>query len=47
MLEEYPDFAEEFKRGFNNADIPEAEYFTPELLEDTYMDMEVALPRDG
>ena len=27
MLEEDPDFAEEFKMVFNNADIPEADFF--------------------
>ena len=45
-MEEYPDFSEEFKNVFNNTGIPEADYFTPEVLEDTYVDMEVALPRD-
>ena len=47
MLEEYPYFSEEFKRVFNNADIKEACDFIPEVLEDTYVDMEIALPRDG
>ena len=45
MLEEYPDFDEEFKRVFNNADITGSYKFTPEVLEDTDMDMEIALPR--
>ena len=45
MLEEDPNFSEDFKRVFNNSDIPEADYFTPEVLEDTYMDMKIALPR--
>ena len=31
----------------NNADIIEADNFTPEVLEDTYVDMEIALPIDG
>ena len=31
----------------NNNAIPEADDFTPEVLEDTYLNMEVALPRDG
>ena len=47
MLEEYPNFAEDFKRVLNNADIPEADKFTPEVLEDTYVDMKIALSRDG
>ena len=47
MLEENTDFSEKFKRAFNNDDILEADYFTPEVLEDTYVDMDIALPRDG
>ena len=44
MLEEDTDFAEEFKRMFNNYDIPEAYGFTLKVIEDTYVDMEIALP---
>ena len=47
MLEGDPDFAENFKRVFNNADITEADDFIPEVLEDTYVDMYIALPRYG
>ena len=47
MLEEDPDLAEWFKILFNNADIPEAYDFTPEFLEDTYVDMEISLTRYG
>ena len=32
---------------FNNVDIPEAYDFTPEFLEDTYVDMEISLTRYG
>ena len=46
MLEKYPDFSEEFKRVFSNSDILEADGFTPEVLEETYVDTEIALPRD-
>ena len=46
MLEEDPEFTEEFKRVFNNTDILEADGFTPQLLEDTYVDMKIALLRD-
>ena len=46
-MEEDPEFAEEFKRMFNIVDIPEADYFTPEVLEDTYLDMDIALTRNG
>ena len=38
---------EGFKRIFNNADIPEADDFTPEVLEDTYVGMDIALPSDA
>ena len=47
MLEEYTNFAEEFKRVFNNTDIPEVDYFTLALIEYTYMDTEIAVPRYG
>ena len=47
MLEEDTNFAEEFYRVFDNADILEADYFTPKLLEEKYVDMEIALPIDG
>ena len=47
ILEEELDFTYEFKRVFNNSDIPEADYFTSEVLEDTYVDMEITLSRDG
>ena len=40
-----PDFLEEFQKVFNNPDIPEADNFTPEVLEDTYVNMELAMPR--
>ena len=45
MLEEDPDFTEEFEMVFNNTDILEADGFTPEVLEDTYVYMKIALPR--
>ena len=32
---------------FNNSDIPEKDYSTPELLEDKYVDMEIVLPGNG
>ena len=47
MSEADPEFAEEFKRVFNNSDITEAENFKPEGLEDTHVDMDIALPRYG
>ena len=47
MLKEDPEFAEEFTRIFNDNKIPEADDYTPEVLEDTYLNVEVALPRDS
>ena len=46
-MEEYPKFTEEFKRVFNNADIPEEDDFTPYVIEYTFVDMEITLPRYG
>ena len=47
MLEDDEDFREEFDRIYQDKDIPEADdVFTPEIMDDTYMNMEVALPRD-
>ena len=34
-------------RVFNNTEIPEADKPTPEVLDDTYLNMEIALPRDS
>ena len=47
LIEEDPEFAEEFAKVFNNKDIPESDDYTPEVLNDTYLNIEVALPRDG
>ena len=47
MLEEDPKFSEKFKRLFNNDDILGANDFTPKMLEDTYLDMDIALPIYG
>ena len=48
MFEEDEDFREKFTSVFNNNDIPEADdQPTPEVLDDTYVSMELALLRDG
>ena len=48
MLEDDEDFQEEFNRVYQDKDIPEADdTFTPDLMDDTYRNMEVALPRDS
>ena len=40
-------WAEEFERVLYNDDIIEADDTTPETLDDTYLNMELALPRGG
>ena len=47
LFDEDEDFREEFQNIYNNKDIPEADDFTPEVLEDTYLNMELVLPRDS
>ena len=47
LIEDDEDFREEFQKVYNNKDIPEADDYTPEVLEDTYVNMEVVLPRDS
>ena len=47
MIDNDPDFAEEFQRVFNDDNIPEADDYTPEVMDDTYLNMELALPRDS
>ena len=39
------DFVEEFQRVIDNPDISEGDNYTPEVLEDTYVNMELALDR--
>ena len=46
LIESDEDFREEFQCLHNNKDIPEADDYTPEVLNDTYLNMEVALPRN-
>ena len=47
LMDHDEDFAEEFGKITNNEDIPEADAtFTPEVFNDTYLNMELALPRD-
>ena len=47
LMEEDEDFREEFQLMYNDDTLPEADDYTPEVLEDTYLNMEIALPRDG
>ena len=45
LMEDDEDFRDEFANVYNDSGVPEADEFTPEVLEDTYVNMEVALPR--
>ena len=47
MLDSDEDFRAEFDQVFNSKDIPEADDFTPEVMNDTYLNMELALPCDS
>ena len=47
LLENDEEFREEFERVFNSDDVMEADDVTPDTLDDTYLNMELALPRDG
>ena len=48
FMEHDPDFMEEFQRVIDNEEVPEADAeFTPEILDDTYMNMEVGVPQDN
>ena len=44
LLEEDKDFHEEFQNIYNNSNICKADDYTPKVLEDTYLNMEIALP---
>jgi hypothetical protein len=47
-LENDPDFQEEFDNIINDPNVPEADTgFTPDVYDDTYLNMELAIPRDG
>ena len=39
LLENDEDFREEFQRIYNNDDIPKADDVTPEVMDDTYLNM--------
>ena len=47
LMTDDPDFIAEFDRIYNNDDIPQVDDHTPEVMDDTYVNMEIALPRDG
>ena len=47
LIENDEDFRDEFTKLYNDDSIPEADSHTPDVLHDTYLNMEVALPRDS
>ena len=47
LAENDADFREEFLKVYGDKDLPEADEFTPEIADDSYLNMEIALPRDG
>ena len=47
IIDEDDDFREEFQKIYNDKSIKEADEYTPEIGDDTYLNMEVALPRDN
>ena len=47
LMENDEDFREEFTNIYNDSSIPEADNYTPEIGDDTYVNMEVTIPRDG
>ena len=47
-VDEDPDFVEEFQHVISDQSIPEQDdNFTPDVFDDTYLHMEIALPRGG
>ena len=46
LIDQDEDFREEFQKIYNDGSIPEADDYTPDVGDDTYVNMEVALPRD-
>ena len=47
LFQEDEDFRDEFQWVFNNQNVPEADDdHTPEVFDDTYVNMEISLPRD-
>jgi len=46
LMDDDEDFREEFQRIYNDDTVQKADDYTPEIGDDTYLNMEVALPRD-
>ena len=47
LIDNDEDFRDEFNTIYNSDQIHEADSYTPEVMEDTYVNMALALPRDG
>jgi hypothetical protein len=47
LIDTDEDFREEFENIYNSDKVKEADDYTPDVLHDTYLGMELALPRDG
>ena len=47
LYENDTEFNDEFRKVFNNTDIPQADDYSPEVLDDTYVNMELSLPRNN
>ena len=47
LYEFNPDFKNDFGRNFSDGTIAEADDFTPYVLDDTHLNMELTLPKDG
>ena len=47
LIENDDDFREEFFKVYGDDSLPEADNYTPEIADDCYLNMELALPRDG
>ena len=47
LIDSDEDFRDEFNAIYSSDSVKEADDFTPDVLNDTYLGMELALPRDG
>ena len=43
MMDEDDEFCDEFQQVYNDSNVPDANEFTPEMIEDTYLNMEIAI----
>jgi hypothetical protein len=44
LIESDEDFIDEFYKIYEDEDLPQADEFTPEIADDAYLNMEIALP---